>query len=52
LFYCARTIKAELFADDKKCRYFHLSHSTALQHAQRSSLELELEKMENDVVPY
>ena len=40
-----KTIKAKLFADDKKGRYFHLFHSTALQHAQRSSLELELEKM-------
>jgi transposase len=40
-----KTIKAKLFADDKKGRYFHLFHSTALQHVQRSSLELELEKM-------
>jgi len=40
-----KTIKAKLFADDKKSRHFHLFHSTALQHAQRSSLELELEKM-------
>ncbi|HKM08049.1 MAG TPA: transposase, partial [Sphaerochaeta sp.] len=40
-----KTVKAKLFADDEHGRYFHLFHSTALQHAQRSSLELELEKM-------
>ncbi len=40
-----KTVKAKLFADDKKGRHFHLFHSTALQYSQRSSLELELEKM-------
>lgn len=40
-----KTVKARLYADDEKDRYFHLYHSTALEHAQRSSLELELEKM-------
>ena len=47
-----KTVKAKLFADDKKGRYFHLFHSTALQHAQRSSLELELEKMEKMLEKY
>jgi transposase len=40
-----KTVKAKLFADDEHGRYFHLFHSTALQHAQRSSLELDLERM-------
>jgi len=40
-----KTVKARLYADDERDRYFHLFHSTALEHAQRSSLELELEKM-------
>ncbi len=40
-----KTVKAKLFADDTKSRHFHLFHSTALQYSQRSSLELELEKM-------
>ncbi len=40
-----KTVKAKLFADDNHARYFHLFHSTALQYSQRSSLELDLEKM-------
>lgn len=40
-----KTVKAKLFADDEHDRYFHLFHSTALQHSQRSSLELDLERM-------
>ncbi len=40
-----KTVKARLYADDERDRFFHLFHSTALEHAQRSSLELELEKM-------
>jgi len=34
-----------LYADDGRDRYFHLFHSTALEHSQRSNLELKLEKM-------
>ena len=40
-----KTVKARLYADDEKDRYFHLFHSTALEHSQRSNLELKLEKM-------
>jgi len=40
-----KTVKARLFTDDERDRYFHLFHSTALEHAQRSSLELDLERM-------
>jgi hypothetical protein len=40
-----KTVKAKLFAGDEHVRYFHLFHSTALQHSQRSSLELDLERM-------
>jgi transposase len=47
-----KTVKAKLFADDERNRYFHLFHSTALQHAQRSSLELDLERMEKLLEKY
>jgi transposase len=40
-----KTLKARLYADDERDRYFHLFHSIALELAQRSNLELELEKM-------
>ena len=40
-----KTVKARLYADDEIDRYFHLFHSTALEHSQRSNLELKLEKM-------
>ncbi len=40
-----KTVKARLYTDDERDRYFHLFHSTALEHSQRSNLELELEKM-------
>ena len=40
-----KTVQAKLYADDERDRYFHLFHSTALEHSQRSSLELELERM-------
>jgi transposase len=40
-----KTEKAKLSADDERDRYFHLFHSTALEHSQRSSLEVELERM-------
>ena len=40
-----KTVKARLYTDDEQDRYFHLFHSTALEHSQRSNLELELEKM-------
>ncbi|MGE4585643.1 MAG: transposase [Sphaerochaeta sp.] len=47
-----KTVKARLFADDGKDRHFHLFHSTALEHSQRSSLELDLEKMERLLEKY
>ena len=40
-----KTVEAKLSAEDEHGRYFHLFHSTALQHSQRSSLELDLERM-------
>jgi transposase len=40
-----KTVKARLYADDQKDRFFHLFHSSSLECFERASLETKLERM-------
>ena len=39
------TIKAKLYADDEKDRYFHIYHSTGKEHGEKENLEDMLDRM-------
>jgi len=41
-----KTIKARLYADDVRDRFFHVFHSSTLECSERGSLEAKLERME------
>lgn len=40
-----KTVKAKLYADDERDRYFHVYHSSTLECSQRGCLEANLERM-------
>ena len=39
------TVKAKLYADDEKDRYFHIYHSTGKEHGEREQVEDKIERM-------
>ncbi len=47
-----KTIKAPLYADDTRERYFHIFHSSTLECSQRGKLEAKLERMEKSLLKH
>jgi len=39
------TVKAKLYAEDTRERYFHIYHGTGREHAEREQIEIRMEKM-------
>jgi hypothetical protein len=39
------TIKAKLYAEDTRERFFHIYHGTGREHAEREQVELRMERM-------